>query len=329
MIMEISDQHRHPYGLMQPYDIIGDIHGYADVLEELLRKLGYEERSGSWRHPLGRKALFVGDYIDRGPSIRRTLRIVRGMVETGAAMALLGNHEFNALCYHTPDGAGGFLRVHSDRNTAQHRETLDQFVLPYPEEWHSYLQWFKDLPLFLDIEGLRVVHASWDAKEIRLVRGRSFHDPDFLELAATKETPEFEAVETLLKGPEIQLPDGRTCPDKEGTERREIRVAWWQSPKRNKRLFYKDIAIPGAVSIPEATVPAEDVTSLPSYSRREPPVIFGHYWLAPHKPPQLLEHNAACVDYSVATKGGFLTAYSWSGEKELKTEHFTVSDRLD
>ena len=51
----------------QPYDIIGDIHGYADVLETLLRKLGYEKPTGIWRHPAGRKVLFLGDFIDRGP----------------------------------------------------------------------------------------------------------------------------------------------------------------------------------------------------------------------------------------------------------------------
>jgi len=309
------------------YDVIGDIHGHAEELRRLLAQLGYEERNGAYSAEQ-RKAVFVGDFIDRGPAICDALQIARAMVSRDAAHALLGNHEFNALCYHTPNGAGGFLRSHSTKNERQHKGTLDQLVRPDPKEWHSYLQWFKDLPLFLEIEGLRVVHASWDANSIRLVRGRSFHDPDFLAAAATKDTPEFAAVETLLKGPEIPLPDGRTSPDKEGTERAEMRVAWWQARKRKKQLLYAEIAVPNAASIPETAVPAEVLSSLPSYSRREPPVIFGHYWLSADT-PQLLQANAACVDYGVATKGGFLTAYSWSGEKKLKPEHFTITNCLD
>jgi len=70
------------------------------------------------------------------------------MVSRNGAYAVLGNHEFNALCYHTPDAAGSFLRPHSTKNAHQHQATVDQLVLPYPEEWRSYLQWFKDLPLF-------------------------------------------------------------------------------------------------------------------------------------------------------------------------------------
>jgi hypothetical protein len=103
------------------------------------------------------------------------------------------------------------LRPHSTKNAHQHQATLDQLVLPYPEEWRSYQQWFKDLPLFLEIDGLRVVHAAWDENAIRLVRGRSFYDPDFLAAAATRGTPEFTAVETLLKGPETRIPDGQMC----------------------------------------------------------------------------------------------------------------------
>lgn len=308
------------------YDVIGDIHGHAEELRRLLALLGYEERNGAYV-ATNRKAIFVGDFIDRGPAICDTLQIARAMVSRDAAYAVLGNHEFNALCYHTSDKAGGFLRPHSAKNTHQHQATLDQLVFPDQKKWHSYLQWFKELPLFLEIEGLRVVHAAWDAPSIRVVRGRSLHDPDFLAAAATKGTPEFKAIENLLKGPEINLPEGLTSPDKEGIERREMRVAWWKSRPRKKHLHYKEIGIPNAVSIPEAMVPKEEVTSLPSYSRREPPVIFGHYWLSGKK-PELLEPNAVCVDYSVA-KGGFLAAYSWCGEKELEPEHFAVTASLD
>jgi calcineurin-like phosphoesterase family protein len=304
------------------YDVIGDLHGHATELRTLLAQLGYEERNGVYVAQ-GRKAIFVGDFVDRGPAIREVLQIARAMISRDAAHAVLGNHEFNALCYHTADGAGTFLRPHSPKYVHQHQATLDQLVVPCPEEWQSYLQWFKDLPLFLEIDGLRVVHAAWDKNAIRLVRGRSFHDPHFLAAAATKGTPEFTAVETLLKGPEIKLPDGQTSVDKDGTERADMRVAWWQSRKRKRRLKYCDIAVPSAVDMPEMAVPSEVLSSLPSYGRSEPPVIFGHYWFVPST-PQILERNVACIDYSVA-KDGFLAAYSWSGEKQLNPKHFTIA----
>lgn len=66
------------------YDIIGDIHGYAALLKRMLEKLGYKKTGGSWHQP-GRKMIFVGDYIDRGPEIRETLQIIKGMVDNNNA----------------------------------------------------------------------------------------------------------------------------------------------------------------------------------------------------------------------------------------------------
>ncbi len=86
-----------------PFDIIGDVHGCADELEELLTRLGYEvveRREGHgldagpvYRHAEGRKAVFLGDLVDRGPRILDTLRIVHGMTQAGSALCVAGNHE--------------------------------------------------------------------------------------------------------------------------------------------------------------------------------------------------------------------------------------------
>ena len=81
------------------YDIIGDIHGHADALEKLLQKLGYTLSNGIYRHPEKRNVIFLGDYIDRGPKIRETLHIVKNMCDAGNAVAIMGNHEFNAVCF--------------------------------------------------------------------------------------------------------------------------------------------------------------------------------------------------------------------------------------
>ena len=109
------------------HDIIGDIHGYADELKLLLAKLGYHKNGQSYRHPT-RTAIFVGDFIDRGPRIREALDIVRPMVESGAAQAVMGNHEYNAVCYHTPDGRGGSLRTRSPAKDRQMEATRCAFA---------------------------------------------------------------------------------------------------------------------------------------------------------------------------------------------------------
>jgi hypothetical protein len=63
----------------------------------------------------------VGDYIDRGPENLRTCRIVMAMVEAGSACAVMGNHDFNAVCLNTPDpnNPGTFLRPHTTKNLHQ------------------------------------------------------------------------------------------------------------------------------------------------------------------------------------------------------------------
>lgn len=81
-----------------PFDIIGDVHGCADELEGLLRELGYavswsDECQVSVTPPAGRKAVFVGDLVDRGPRSPDVLRIAMHMEETGSAYVIQGNHD--------------------------------------------------------------------------------------------------------------------------------------------------------------------------------------------------------------------------------------------
>jgi len=83
---------------------------------ELLEKLGYSKKEGSYCHAT-RRVLFIGDYIDRGPKIRETLIIVRQMVESGNAITLVDSHEYNALCFHHEESEGGHLRKHLIKST--------------------------------------------------------------------------------------------------------------------------------------------------------------------------------------------------------------------
>ncbi|MGO8888714.1 MAG: AAA family ATPase, partial [Streptosporangiaceae bacterium] len=85
-----------------PFDVIGDVHGCRAELEQLLTELGYilerdaAGRPASARHP-ERRAIFVGDLVDRGPDTPGVLRLVMGMVAAGTAFCVAGNHEVKLL----------------------------------------------------------------------------------------------------------------------------------------------------------------------------------------------------------------------------------------
>jgi hypothetical protein len=209
------------------YDIIGDVHGHADKLESLLRKLGYQHRSGAWRKA-GHTAVFVGDLIDSGPGQLRTLALVRAMVDQQCGLVTMGNHEFNAIAYATKDphsSDGSYLRVQNDSNFEQHKAFLSEFGLGSAghTEW---IDWFRTMPLWLELDGLRIVHACWHDPSIEVIRkslggGNQIND-EFLvnaqKLNGQKRCPAvYDALETLLKGLEVKLPEG--CPFVIGMER--------------------------------------------------------------------------------------------------------------
>lgn len=306
------------------YDLIGDIHGYAEPLRCLLGDLGYQEVNHTYRHPHDRKVVFLGDFIDRGPAIRETLHLVRNMVEEGSALAVMGNHEFNAVCFHTPDGKGDFLRsrtVDGGKNVIQHQATLEAFS-GREREWAHWIDWFKGLPFYLDLGGIRAVHASWDGEAVRLLEKSSLHDPTFLREAATPGTPEFEAIERVLKGVELGLPEGHFFTDKHGVRRPHIRVRWWEE---GRGKTYRQLVFPDCDTVPDASLDPEAASHWCGYDLNDPPVFFGHYWLPPSFPTNPVAPNAACLDYSVAKPGGRLAAYQWDGEQRLSSANFRTT----
>ena len=301
------------------YDLIGDIHGHADKLTQLLERLGYDRRHGHFSHPT-RKAVFVGDFIDRGPQIREALQLVRPMIDNDAALAVMGNHEFNAIAYHTRKAAtpGKFLREHSVKNVKQHIGTLRQVP---PDELYNYIEWFRTLPMFLELDGLLVVHACWDKRRLKVIeQANDRHggvSDGFMVEAMERGTELFCAIEDVVKGKEIPLPEGQSFRDKDGHERHDMRIKWYESPE-NRTL--KNYALPATDGFPSMAVPAEAADIASPYPPDAPPVFFGHYWLR-DRIPRPLAPNVACIDYSVA-KGGKLCAYQWDGERELSDENF-------
>ena len=198
------------------FDVIGDIHGYASALEKLLKKMGYAKRDGVWCHP-ERLAVFIGDYVDRGCENIRTCRIVMDMRAAGAALAIMGNHEFNHLAFHTPvpGRLGKYLRPHTKKNLDQTERARAEFN-KRPDDRRAILTWMKTLPLWLDLPGLRAVHAFWSPKDQETLKPHLAADNcidwnSFPELANGEEAKSKvgNARSHLLSGPEHRLPKGK------------------------------------------------------------------------------------------------------------------------
>ena len=307
------------------YDIIGDLHGYGDELLALLEKLGYYHDGISYMHE-SRQALFLGDFVDRGPKQRLVLQTVMAMCKRGCAQAIMGNHEFNALAYHTehPAGSGKWLRPRNNKNTSQHLAFL-QAYLGFPEELQSVLDWFMELPLWLELpEGLRLIHACWHESSMeRLQSSLGPGDtltPELLIRSSEPGSDEFRAVEILLKGMELELPKCISFTDKDGIERDKIRIKWWL----NEASTYANLAMPPYIVERNPQLKDEP---LPKglgigYGEEEVPVLFGHYWF--EGVPAPVTGNVACLDYSVPRPSGRLVAYRWTGERELAQENFVA-----
>lgn len=140
-------------------DIIGDVHGEWQALQQLLYYLGYDDCG---RHPQGRKLVFVGDLCDRGPDSPAVLNWVIQAVAAERAFTVLGNHELNLLMQEAKDGSGWYF---AERTQDQARYAPWQ---SFPEKQKSRLQVaLAQWPLVLQRPDLRIVHAAWLPDSIR------------------------------------------------------------------------------------------------------------------------------------------------------------------
>jgi len=319
--------------MTQGYDIIGDIHGHADALVELLTKMGYEKRDGTWNHS-DRQAIFVGDFIDWGPKQVETVMMVRRMVESGSALAILGNHDLNAIAWFLPDAEvpGDYLRSHfspewGKKNRDQHAAFLAE-VEGKPDLHREIIDWFLTLPLWINLPGIRIVHACWHPRFMEylsplLLPGARL-SKDLMPAAAKEVGPDeknsgspsvFTAVEALAKGIEIPLPVGTSFRDRYGFERTSVRVRWWdeqattyQTAAMVDETLRKDLS---NETLPEGSRIADDSNLL---------TFIGHYGL--NGTPGPLTNKVACVDYSVG-QGRPLCAYRWrEGETILDAQNY-------
>lgn len=267
------------------YDIIGDIHGEYYMLVELLEKLGYVLKDGVYSHPT-RKVVFLGDFIDRGEYPILVLNLVKKMVERGSALAVMGNHEFNAIMAYE-----GYRKL---PESDVHYPFYSDMKANFPTLHKMYIEWFKTLPVCLDIGGMIAVHACWDSNLYKEIKEKGLLDENNVikEWVYKKYNNDASVrlpLKSMLKGKEEKLPDGVTLIDKDGNVRTNRRIPWWNT-------------------YDEGTL-----------------VACGHYWLKADA-PSVLSDKVVCVDYS-AVKGGFLCAYRFNvGDVCVKGENFvTVS----
>lgn len=308
------------------FDLIGDIHGQNEKLEGLLAKMGYVPSGKGYRAPTGRQAVFLGDLIDRGPGQVRVLEIARAMVDSGDAKCVMGNHEFNAIAYGTEDAnqPGESLRPNRGdskkciSNRAQHAEFLAQVGEGSPAH-KGWLEWFRTLPPYMDLGGIRVVHGCWDDDAIATLRangwGEDQHLTDVLLQAVCKieadgqESAFMRARKLLTCGLELPLPEGKVILDKAGNEHKEVRIANWRHLAT--QLHEVALVTPGQeAQLMGMEWPADLVIS----AIEGAPIFVGHHWFSGH--PKIESPKLACLDWSAA-KDGPLVAYRWDGEAEL------------
>lgn len=304
------------------YDLIGDVHGCAHTLTRLLDQLGYTLHGDVWRHPR-RQVIFLGDIIDRGPRIREALHLVHAMVEAGEAHCIMGNHEFNALGWHTPappESGKTYVRDHTPRYAMLLQQTFEQFE-QYPAEWQAFLDWFLKLPLFLECDRFRVVHACWDnavIDQLRQVLSHGRLDAAFLGEAAYTDRFAAKALDRLLRGTDMPLPEGLTLTSAEGFTRSFFRTKFWEeNPKTYGDIVFQPDGLPEkAARLP---LSPSQKSQLYLYGPDEPLLFVGHYWRSGEPAP--IRDNLACLDYS-AVKYGRLVAYRYDQETRIDPAKF-------
>ena len=289
--------------------VIPDLHADPDRLEASLRLA-----------PAGAHIAFLGDFSDAGRSVPHpddaaVLDRVMALMETGAADGVMGNHELNALLFHRLDADGMPLRQRDAKNAGQHRSFCARFGIGTPEALDR-TSWFLTLPLWLDLNGLRIVHACWDPDAIATIAARRtdgrLREED-LEEVARKETPFAKAVDLLVSGPEIPLPPGIGFHDAAGHYRSQVRIAWWRADARTWRDAA--LSVPDPTVLPEAEI--EIGRGVTFYGVEEPPVLMGHYKMQGH--PSIERPRAACLDYPKAP-----CVYEWTGESALRNDGLRV-----
>ena len=306
-----------------PLDIVGNIHGEYDALCNLLRHLGYDQDG---HHPDGRTLVFVGDFCDRGPNSPAVLKLAKRLVETGRAVAVLGNHEINLLRGDAKDGSGWFF----DARMTRDHERYAPYHRPDQDEREEIVAFLSTLPIGLERPDLRVIHAAWINEQINDVRALSIGSVrqhyDAWDKVAQRHAKELESLmaeelarwEPGLENPDQEPPFMHAHADHDSVKQmmNPLRVLTSGVERKGTTTFYSS----GKWRF------AERVQWWNEYDDATP-VVVGHYWRRVNKidrgavgkgdpdlfdgMPPLSWHgkqsNVFCVDFSVGGR--------WSARK--------------
>jgi len=221
-----------------PVDIVGDVHGESGALLALLDRLGYD---GNGHHDEGRRLVFVGDLIDRGPDSPGVVRLVKHLVEAKQAQCILGNHELNIMRGERKHGNSWFYG--EPEIICKDKGNISFQVLADDNFRADARAFFATLPMALEREDLLVVHAAWDnaaVAKLRDFRGDALtaynfftqqlkarieedgiKDPDEIDLIMQNENP----ITVLSSGYERRAPE----PFFAGGKMRNLeRWRWWE-----------------------------------------------------------------------------------------------------
>ncbi|MFA6047114.1 MAG: metallophosphoesterase [Phycisphaerales bacterium] len=259
-------------------DFVGDIHGEIDALRLLLHRLGYDDLG---HHPRGRRLVFLGDLIDRGTDSLAVVRTVATMIDRGNAMALMGNHDLNAVAG-SRKAENTWLFGHGPVHQWERRATNDA-------ERREVLDFLRGLPLALERHDIRAVHACWDDVCLAALDGEP-GPAEALQTHRAKIEASLPAgagsverslalqnrnpVKLITSGPEKAAPAPYTAG---GKVRDEMRLPWWNSYRDPRWMIFGHYW-----RIPVAGIREDDgVLSKPSLNRTLGP------------------GPAMCIDYSV------------------------------
>ena len=268
-------------------DVVGDVHGHYQELLKLLEKLGYSRKGNIFRHSDNRCLGFVGDFINRGPDSVKVLNLVKSLHQEGLAVAVLGNHEFRLI----QDSVSG---------------------KKVPSEYEPFLPWLRTLPLFIELERIRIVHAVWHFSSIERLKKTMVSDDAFIEETMKKKSPFGEAVKRIVSGMKIKIPPDLKLVDRFGIQRSKGRLKWWMDLRG--KSFTESFLSPMEPEVHERGPNDEQLTMLEPYDKLEKPVFFGHYCLPPNIPK--VSGQTVCLDGCV-TCDKTLWAYRYEGTHTL------------
>jgi len=292
-------------------DFVGDIHANSKKFISLLEKLGYVFVNDKWEHSENRQLVILGDFINAGFDNIQTLSILYKLWKSNKAIILLGNHEYFLAWYYFKFARTAFTSSKSPLIN-DYESLLNEFKNSV-DELCVYTEWLLGFPLFIENDKFRAVHAYWSENNIEQIKPYKNLKQLFekFENSKSKEKILKNAINETIEGLKIQL--YVSCKMDKPVK---YRVKWWQNiynkPLPQSIMTHRPVKCPGIIVAPEL------LPGFKHYAETEIPVFFGHYWF--QTLPYLLRNNVCCLDFG-ASKGGYLVAYRWNGEKELNVNN--------